>query len=245
MVTEEIQFYGPSGRLVHRWGPAGPPDDRQRWTSRSRPTGRRTPCSTRPAPTSSSFVIDDEIVGEIEVPVFVQHGAGEAPQGRSRTASRKSDVIWVGVEANGAAQADPVLVRLPNGKILVLSQREPGPEEQTVPGHPRRVRARRRDDPAQGPRHRARRVPRRRPRARGRRVGGGGQGRSSTGAGAASGPPSDCARALARLVRHRRAHARSSADRATAVLVGPVERAPDGGRRAARGPDRDRASRRA
>ncbi len=53
---------------------------------------------------------------------------------------KKSDVIWVGAEQPGGYVArSPAWFAYKNGRILVLSQREPGPPEQTVPGLPRRM----------------------------------------------------------------------------------------------------------
>jgi hypothetical protein len=45
-------------------------------------------------------------------------------------------VIWVGVETNGRRKLIPSWFVYRNGKIFVLSQRDPGPEDQTVPGIP-------------------------------------------------------------------------------------------------------------
>ena len=82
-----------------------------------------------------SFTIDDDIVGELEVPVFVQ----EAPTKLSKGVEdglKKSDVIWLGVERDGKRTSAPVWFAYKNGRIFVLSQREPGPQEQSVPGLP-------------------------------------------------------------------------------------------------------------
>ena len=49
---------------------------------------------------------------------------------------KKSDVIWIGTDRGGRRQTVPAWFAYKNGKILVVSQREPGPEEQTVPGVP-------------------------------------------------------------------------------------------------------------
>lgn len=132
MVTEEVQFYGPSGRLMHRWGPrvrrmlgsmdltieADPVDD-----AVFDETGTYL----------ASFVLDGEIVGEIEVPVYVQTAPAKLPK-EVEDGFRRSDVVWVGVEVNGIRRTIPSWFVYRNGKVLVLSQREPGPEEQTIPG---------------------------------------------------------------------------------------------------------------
>jgi hypothetical protein len=82
-----------------------------------------------------SFVIDDEIVGEIEVPVMIQAAATKLPKD-VEDGLRRSDVVWLGVEANGRRKLIPSWFVYRNGKIYVLSKRDPGPEEQTVPGIP-------------------------------------------------------------------------------------------------------------
>src|SRR4030095_11145390 len=60
---------------------------------------------------------------------------------------KRSDVIWVGVEANDRRRLVPSWFVYRNGKIFVLSQRETGPPDQTVtdiPGACERVVVRRR-----------------------------------------------------------------------------------------------------
>ena len=117
-------------------------------------------------------MLNGEIVGEIEVPVFVQ----SAPVKLSKDIEdglKKSDVIWVGTEApNGRRRTVPAWFAYKNGKIYVLSQREPGPDEQTIPGRAGRGPARG-DHAAQAPRHRAPGVLRGAAQARGPGVGGG------------------------------------------------------------------------
>jgi hypothetical protein len=134
MVSEEVQFYGPSGRLVYRWGPQvrrmlGSMDltvetDRVD-DAMFDETGQYL----------ASFVLDGEIVGEIEVPVYVQTASAKLPK-EVEDGFRKSDVIWVGVDVNGVRKTVPAWFAYRNGKVYVLSKREPGPEEQTIPGLP-------------------------------------------------------------------------------------------------------------
>ena len=83
----------------------------------------------------ASFIIDDAIVGEIEFPVFVQTSAAKLSK-ETEDGLKKSDVIWVGYERGGRRRTAPVWFAYKNGKIYVVSQREAGPEEQTVPGVP-------------------------------------------------------------------------------------------------------------
>ncbi len=132
IVNEEIHFYGPSGRLVHRWGP----EARRMVGSMDLTTETDTITDALFDETGTyfvSFVLDDEIVGEIHVPVLVQEAPPKLPK-EVEDGLRKSDVIWVGVEANGRRKLVPSWFAYKNGRIYVLSQREPGPEEQTVPG---------------------------------------------------------------------------------------------------------------
>jgi hypothetical protein len=134
MVSEEVHFYGPSGRLVYRWGP------RVRRMLGSMDLTIETDGVTNAQfdETGSylaSFVLEGEIVGEIELPVYVQTAATKLPK-EVEDGFRKSDVIWVGVDVNGIRRTVPAWFAYRNGKVYVLSKREPGPEEQTIPGLP-------------------------------------------------------------------------------------------------------------
>ena len=134
LVTEEVQFYGPSGRLVHRWGP----EVRRMLGSMDLTveTDRvQDAVFDETGAYLASFVLDGEIVGEIELPVYVQAAPAKLPK-EVEDGFRKSDVIWVGVEVSGIRRAVPAWFAYKNGKVYLLSQREPGPEEQTIPGLP-------------------------------------------------------------------------------------------------------------
>jgi hypothetical protein len=137
-VNEELRFVGPSGRTVWRWGPharrmVGSMDltvevDRVD-DAMFDETGTYL----------ASFILDGEIVGEIEVPVWVQ----VAPEKLSKELEeglKKSDVIWLqlqGVKNRfDRPTSAPTWFAYKNGRILVLSQRERGPQEQTIPGIP-------------------------------------------------------------------------------------------------------------
>lgn len=133
-VTEEIHFYGPSGRLMHRWGPHA----RRMIGSMDLTVETDTVEDARFDEAGAylvSFVLDGEIVGEIEVPVLVQAAPTKLPK-QIEDGLKRSDVIWVGVEANGRRRTIPAWFVYRNGKVLVLSRKEPGPEEQTIPGVP-------------------------------------------------------------------------------------------------------------
>lgn len=134
MVTEEVHFYGPSGRLVHRWGPEvrrmiGSMDLTVEIDRIADATFDETGTYL------ASFVIDEEIVGEIELPVYVQTAPAKLPK-EVEDGFRRSDVIWAGVEVSGIRRTVPAWFAYKNGRVYVLSKREPGPEEQTIPGLP-------------------------------------------------------------------------------------------------------------
>ena len=134
LVTEEFLFYGPSGRLVHRWGP----EVRRMLGSMDLTVAVNRIQDAVFDDTGQhlvSFVIDGENVGEIEVPVYVQTAPAKLPK-EVEEGFRKSDVVWVGVEVNGVRRMVPAWFAYKNGKVYVLSKREPGPEEQTIPGLP-------------------------------------------------------------------------------------------------------------
>ena len=81
--------------------------------------------------------MDDQIVGEIELPVWVQAAPAKLPKD-TEDGLRKSDVIWLspgpGARGRASMRSVPAWFAYKNGRIYVLSQREPGPEEQTIPG---------------------------------------------------------------------------------------------------------------
>jgi hypothetical protein len=132
-VSEEIRLYGPSGRMIWRWGP-----DHRRMAGMFDLTTELdvvTDASFDETGTYvASFIVDDQVVGEIEVPVFVQASPAKLPK-ETEDGLKKSDVIWVGVEqSDGTRLTIPAWFAYKNGRIYVVSQREPGPAEQTVPG---------------------------------------------------------------------------------------------------------------
>jgi len=135
MVKEEVQFWGPSGRLTYQWGP------QVRWMRGMMDlTEERDLVEDARFEESgthiASFIIDEVIVAEVEVPVFVQEAATKLPKD-VEDGLRKSDVIWVGVEReDGKSRTVPAWFTYKNGRILVASKNDPGPEEQTIPGVP-------------------------------------------------------------------------------------------------------------
>jgi hypothetical protein len=132
LVSEEIRFIGPSGRTVHRWGPQARP---MRGTMDL--TVEVDTIEDAVFDETGTFVVscilDGEIVGEFEVPVYVQDAPTKLPK-EFEEGLKKSDVIWVGVQRGGRDHAVPAWFVYRNGRIYVLSQRERGPQEQTIPG---------------------------------------------------------------------------------------------------------------
>ena len=133
-VNEEVRLIGPSGRTIYRWGPqvrrmAGAMDLTTELDRVDDAVFDETGTYV------ASFIIDGLIVGEIDFPVFVQTSPTSLSK-ETEEGLKKSDVIWVGSGRDGKRRTAPVWFAYKNGKIYVVSQREPGPEEQTVPGVP-------------------------------------------------------------------------------------------------------------
>jgi hypothetical protein len=133
-VAEEIRLIGPSGRTVYRWGP----QPRRMIGMMDLTVEVDTIDDAILDETGTfvvSFIIDDVIVGETEVPVYVQASPTKLPK-EIEDGFKKSDVIWIGVEHQGKRVTIPAWFAYKDGKLFVLSQKQPGPEEQTVPGVP-------------------------------------------------------------------------------------------------------------
>ncbi len=132
IIQEEVRMYGPSGRMIWRWGP-----EYRRMEGMFDLTTEldvvRDAVFDETGTYVASFIIDDQVVGEIELPVYVQAAPTKLPK-ETEDGLRKSDVIWLGSEVNGRRMTIPAWFVYKNGRIYVLSQREPGPQEQTVPG---------------------------------------------------------------------------------------------------------------
>ncbi len=144
-VQEEVRLYGPSGRMIVRWGPeyrrmAGMFDLTTEVDVVEGVTFDETGTYV------ASFIVDGQIVGELDVPVYVQAPSSKLAK-ETEDGLKKSDVIWVSIEVGGRELSVPAWFAYRNGRIYVLSQREPGPEEQTLPGagvaHEMRVTTRR------------------------------------------------------------------------------------------------------
>jgi hypothetical protein len=132
LVAEELRIIAPSGRTVYRWGPE------PRWMRGMMDlTVEIDTIEDALFDETGTYVVscilDGEIVGEFEVPVYLQEAPPKLPKD-FEDGLKRSDVIWVGVEDRGRPRTVPAWFVYRNGKIYVLSQRERGPEEQTIPG---------------------------------------------------------------------------------------------------------------
>jgi hypothetical protein len=134
VVREEVRLIGPSGRTLMRWGPQA-----RRMVGAMDLTTELDLVDDAVFDETgtfvASFMIDDAIVGEIEFPVYVQSAPAKLAK-ETEDGLKKSAVIWVGNERAGHGPTAPVWFAYKDGRIFVISQREPGPEEQTVPGVP-------------------------------------------------------------------------------------------------------------
>jgi len=133
VVSEEIRFTGPSGRLVWRWGPKA----RRMLGSMDLTTEADLVEDAHFDEWGTyvvSFIVEGQILGEIEIPVLVQAAPQKLPK-EVEEGLKKSDTIWVGTDGE-KPKAVPVWFVYRQGKIYLLSQKEPGPEEQSVPGIP-------------------------------------------------------------------------------------------------------------
>ena len=132
IVQEEVRLFGPSGRMIFRWGP-----EYRRMAGMFDLTTEvdRVPHAVfdESGTYVASFVVDGQVLGEIEVPIYVQAEPPALDKGVEE-GLKKSDVIWVGADLNGRRRTVPAWFAYKNGKVYVLSQREPGPDEQTIPG---------------------------------------------------------------------------------------------------------------
>src|SRR5205823_4576991 len=127
----------PSGRLAYRWGP----NVRRMLGQMDLTVEADTITDAILEETGTyvaSFIIDEFVLGEIEVPVWLQEGVS-LPKA-VEDGLKRSDVIWIGVEEkNGRDRTIPAWFVYRQGKIFVLSQHKGPPDappEQSVPGLP-------------------------------------------------------------------------------------------------------------
>jgi hypothetical protein len=133
-VHEEVRFHGPSGRMIYRWGPQV-----RRMVGGMDLTTELDAVNEGVFDESgsylASFILDEEIVGELELPVYVQAAPSKLSK-ETEEGLKKSDVIWVGTERGGKRRTAPAWFAYRNGRIYLLSKRDPGGEEQSIPGVP-------------------------------------------------------------------------------------------------------------
>jgi hypothetical protein len=82
----------------------------------------------------ASFLLGGELLGQTEFQVVIQ--APDKLPKEVEDGLRKSDVAWIGVEYQGKDVAVPAWFVYRNGKIHVLSSKEPTLDEQSIPGLP-------------------------------------------------------------------------------------------------------------
>src|SRR3954469_13093615 len=121
IVQEEVRLFGPSGRMIFRWGPE------------YRRMGGMFDLTTEVDRVKhavfdesglyvASFVLDGQVLGEIELPVYVQ-AEPPALDKAVEEGLKKSDVIWVGADIGGGGGEGSPWVGFNNGKGGVLSRR--------------------------------------------------------------------------------------------------------------------------
>jgi hypothetical protein len=141
-VSEEIRLLAPSGRVAHRWGP-----NVRRMVGSMDLTVEEDLIEdallAEAGTYVASFILEQQVLGEIEVPVYLQAPERQLPK-HIEDGLKRSDVIWVGLDAEKGRELGgrnflsgklvPAWFAYRQGKIYVLSQRTPGPQEQTIPG---------------------------------------------------------------------------------------------------------------
>jgi hypothetical protein len=130
-LEEEVQLIAPSGQVAHRIGPKvrrllGTMDlTRYEDVVDEATLGE---IGTYLA----TFLLGGEVQGQTEFQVLVQ-SVDKLPK-EVEDGLRKSDIAWIGVEYRGKDVAVPAWFVYRNGKIYVLSAKEPTLEEQSIPG---------------------------------------------------------------------------------------------------------------
>jgi hypothetical protein len=147
LVAEEVRLTGPSGRVAYRWGPT-PRRMRGAMDLTIEADVVEDALFAEAGTFAASFILEDQIIAEIEVPVFLQQSPTTLPK-HVEDGLKRSDVIWVGMPNAPRPQRGlirkrpgrpvpytmvPAWFAYKGGKIYLLSQRDRGPEEQTIPG---------------------------------------------------------------------------------------------------------------
>lgn len=133
-VEEEVQLIAPSGKVAYRIGP------QVRYLLGSMDLTRFEDTVEEAAFDEvgmylASFLLGGEVLGQTEFQVVVQAPTDKLPK-EVEDGLKKSDVAWIGVRHEGKDVAIPAWFVYRNGKIYVLSSKEPSLEEQSIPGLP-------------------------------------------------------------------------------------------------------------
>lgn len=133
-LAEEIRLIAPSGRVAYRVGP----EPRRLLGSMDLTRFEsiiEDALFEELGVCLASFLLDGELLGQTEFQVVLQAAPDKLPK-EVEDGLKKSDVIWAGVEYKGKEVTAPVWFVYRQGKIYLLSAKEPSLEEQTVPGLP-------------------------------------------------------------------------------------------------------------
>ena len=133
-LPEEVQLMAPSGEVAYRIGPE------PRWMLGAMDLTRaedivEDAIFDELGTYIASFLLDGEVLGQTEFQVVMQAAPQKFTPG-VEDGLKKSDVAWMGIEYDGRDITIPAWFVYRQGKIFVLSAKEPSLEEQTIPGLP-------------------------------------------------------------------------------------------------------------
>jgi hypothetical protein len=133
-LEEEVQLVAPSGRVAYRIAP------QVRYLLGSMDLTRfedtvEGAVFDEVGVYLASFLLAGEVLGQTEFQVVIQAPPDRLPK-EVDDGLKKSDVAWIGVEYEGKDVAIPAWFVYRNGKIYVLSSKEPSLAEQSIPGLP-------------------------------------------------------------------------------------------------------------
>lgn len=133
-LPEEVQLLSPSGRVAYKIGP------QPRYLLGSMDLTRfedvvEDAVLEELGVYLASFLLSGEVLGQTDFQVVLQAAPDKLPK-EFEDGLKKSDAIWAGVEYDGKEVTAPVWFAYRQGKIYLLSSKEPSLEEQTVPGLP-------------------------------------------------------------------------------------------------------------
>lgn len=133
-LEEEVQLVAPSGKVARRIGP------QVRYLLGSMDLTRfedviDDATFDEVGMYLASFFLGGELMGQTEFQVVVQAAPEKLPK-ELEDGLRKSDIAWIGVEYEGKDVAVPAWFVYRNGRIYVLSSKDPSLDEQSIPGLP-------------------------------------------------------------------------------------------------------------